>query len=66
VLIIAKKKLSLKFLNAGELLDTLQMPNAFSDKLFGVFAERRGALLFKELIMDGACPMSGTKIDLLL
>jgi hypothetical protein len=24
------------------------------------------ALYFKDLIMDGACPMSGTKIELLL
>jgi hypothetical protein len=41
-LIITKKTLFHKFLSAGELLDKLQIPNAFSDKLFGVFAGRSG------------------------
>jgi len=42
VFIITKKKLSLKFLKAGELLDMLKVPNAFSYKLFGVFVGKTG------------------------
>jgi hypothetical protein len=43
VLIITKKKIIPEILEGRRVVDTLQIPNAFSNKLFGVFAGRRGS-----------------------